>query len=495
MSISLPSGYAVVPWQGNICVQCQPGHDDDWYLIHQLTHEKAHLGVPPVGLEWELVEDDHGNLFVTCTGDLSGALSVPDLLRLVPLEHESQDPALALVHCQATGTVQLQQSLCQAHADHTLDITVASPDGLSKDIQVDVALFAASGCGASLWWDFDCLWTEVRGSGAQTGAESWWKRLPSMQKFIAELELATLHVRSGLEPGKALSKSCDRVLAFHALSTHAVLATLARWAGDSPNKGGLRLQSCRLVARLMLLAIIALAFPDGSQSTIPVFLDSGACWHPPAFIEGNDEILVAIHSGQWSHADVLAGLPTPSATKGQPGLHAPVRALWDLESKVYNLGDLLIHSLQEPGLRGWLGKQLVWTLGSRVDEAVAHGLLSKAEPGGSNSGLHWALGGLGKGGSWKEWRQKERNLAKYAQACKKTFGVPLNLSTCLDGARVSGRKTVCGIVAEPGGHAAIFPPQEISLGKLNDHEPNKLHCGLRDFMWVLLFLRALEPLM
>jgi hypothetical protein len=93
---------------------------------------------------------------------------------------------------------------------------------------------------------------------------------------------------------------------------------------------------------------------------------------------------------------------------------------------------------------------------------------------------HMMMGGLGKGGSWKEWRQKERNLAKYAQACRKTFGVPLNLSTCLDGARVSGRKTVCGIVAEPGGQAAIFPPQAISLGKLD--EPNKLHCVLRDFI-------------
>ena len=466
MSISLPEGYHVAPWQGNVFVQCKPGAGDDWYLIHQLTHEQAHLDVPPAGLEWELVEDDHGNLFATCSGDLSGAVPVPDLLRLVPLEHVSQDPALALVHCQATGTVQLQQALGQAHAEHTLDITVASPGGLPKDIQVGVALFEASGCGAGLWWDFASLSKEVDSHGPHTADRLWWKRLASMQKSVAELGLAKTHVRSGMEPGKALSKACDRVLASHALSTHAVLATLARWACDCPNKGGLRMASGRLVARLLLLAIIALAFPEGSQSSIPVFLDTEARWHTPAFIEGNDEILVAIQSGQWSHPDVLHGMPTPSAAKGLPSLHAPVLAMWDVECKVYQLGDLLIHALQEPGLRGWLGKQLVWTLGCRVDEAATHDILSKAQLGGPSSGLHWALGGVGKGGSWKGWRQKERNLARYSQAVKKTFGVPLFLSTCLDGARVSGRKTVCGIVAEPGGHAAIFPPQDLSLVKL-----------------------------
>jgi hypothetical protein len=35
----------------------------------------------------------------------------------------------------------------------------------------------------------------------------------------------------------------------------------------------------------------------------------------------------------------------------------------------------------------------------------------------------------------------------------------LFVSTCLDAARVAGRKTLVGIVAEPSGFAAMAPPE------------------------------------
>jgi hypothetical protein len=352
MSVDLPEGYAALPWQGHVFIQCQPGTDDAWYLIHELTHERVLLDAPPAGSEWGLVEDEHGNVFATCSGDLSGACPVSELLRLVPLQHESLDPALALVHCQATGEVKVQQACHQEHADHAFDLLVSSPDGLSKRVSIDVALFQSSGCGASVWWDFAALWKQVGAEGCRSGSEAWWRKLASMRKCAADLELLPAHVRSGMEPGSASSKSRERVVAYHSLSTHAVLAMLARWAGDSPNKGGLRTVGCRLSARLLLLAVIAIAFHDGSHQAIPLFLDTKACWRPPAFIEGSDEIMVAIQSGLWDHAGILGRLPTPSATRGQPDLHEPVTALWGLEGKVHQLGDLLIHALQEPSLRG-----------------------------------------------------------------------------------------------------------------------------------------------
>lgn len=360
----------------------------------------------------------------------------------------------------ATGLQQDLPSFHQAHTTRLRQLALTSAQGLSKDIDIDYAVFLHSNSGASVWWAFGPIWKEVGADGGRSSWDAWWRKLQPMQRCTSSWGLPSSHVRCGVGPGKAIGSLGDRVLPFHALSSHALVGLLAKWACSSPNKGGLRSLAGRSAARIVLLSIIRLGFPDGSSCPMDIYLDCDAGWEPPSFPEGQHGLRVVVSSGLWDHCMVLRSLPAPDSIKGLPSMHKCVAALGQVQGKLWQLADFLIFALEEPGLNAWLGKQLVWNVGSRIDGTVRASVLSDTQPGGSSTDdLQWAAGGLGKAGSWQQWRQKELNLLRYTQAAKKLFGIPLNLSTSLDAARVSGRKTICAVVAEPGGHAVIAPPQ------------------------------------
>jgi len=459
-SIDLPAGYNVVPWDGHVILQRLPGGGGKWYVSHDCTHEKVDLPAIPDDAEWDLVEDEGGSTYLSCGGDLDDATLIADVLQYVPLEDASHDPAAMIVHDQLTGE---QQPLSEWHGAYMVKpraLRLTTYGGLAKTVITQVAAFPHGSKGANVWWEFVPLWGEVGAGSDKSSAVVWWDKLGSMSKLAASLGLPEPHVWCCMETGKAIGKHGGRILPFHGLSTHALIGTVARWASDSPNTGGLRAPAGRAVAKLLLSSIIDIGFPEGSIYPAEVFLDSTCSWQPPASPEGNYGLPVTLESGRWDQYKVLHSLPVPDSVKELPDLLKCVKALSDVESKEWSLADFLISVLQTLSLRGWLGKQLVWALGAKADAVVCEWALASSQADGPGPGQpSWATAGLGKGGSWREWRQKERNLLKYRQAAKKKFGTPLNLSTCLDGARVSGRKTICAAVAEPGGYAVVAPPQ------------------------------------
>ena len=84
---------------------------------------------------------------------------------------------------------------------------------------------------------------------------------------------------------------------------------------------------------------------------------------------------------------------------------------------------------------------------------------SKAEGSTTSLKTGWSSSSLGSGGSWRDWRNKERFLLRYSLAHQEFFGQPQFVSTCLDASRVAGRKTVAALVALPSGYAAVAAPQ------------------------------------
>ena len=188
------------------------------------------------------------------------------------------------------------------------------------------------------------------------------------------------------------------------------------------------------------------------------FVDQLAHWRPPQPAQGSNAALVRI-------SDWNIDLGSIHDLASHPAAHQAVRASWAkfvrVSALVCELPGLIMRLHDAPGM-AWLLRQLVWALGSLLDEHFANKEWQVAAPPTKTLASNKSrFPKLTEKQMQQQWRIRERGLYQYYMVGRNFFANEFIISISLDLSRVGGRCTAYGCAAAPPGGAHWVPPQDL----------------------------------
>lgn len=428
--LAMPSGSATpLVHIGHVRLFCDIARQL-FVLIHLLTGEHVAL---PAGGRWGLHFADDGFAYVSNEADPSA-------------EARWVDEFLTMQAFVAGGRFCIRRPKGEGHEIKWLDdlknerrqdlsVEVNCPPHRAFGLQANLLGMAAD--GARIWWSLPAIYSalEMKAHGGRAGkwtSHGW----QAWANLCEQLGLATAHLRKGVAHdgmgnlGADLSTT-DRVFQERCVSTHLLVALLSRW-GSASTWLHLKAETERECAKGLLKSLISLAL-DGHKSAFAVYSGRDEKWAPPEFPSGECPIVVLVDG-------MFVDLTAVYRSK-ELGV---VEALKLTPSTCRRALSSVLLDLAGSAQSAWLFKQIVWWLGTTLEEHWSQNLVDSA--------LETRLND-------RTDAQRQKALVQYWVATLKAFDQAANVSISLDASRIGQKNTVCGILAMPDNRAVIFPPQ------------------------------------
>lgn len=296
------------------------------------------------------------------------------------------------------------------------------------------ALWEQRRSGLRVWWDLSTIHNAC-GLAAFSTYGRWaahgWKR---WSRFCQEtLKLPEEHTRKAL--GRSSDEEDQQYADFRSLSSVALLGLMTRWGTCSAPGGGLKNNSDREACMEVCEVLVGCACGEAKHSRTIFEQPIGEAdeW---GFFRGSRAHEVHIIGGVL-HLGTLASAPSlRRAANGRAG------RTFDMTGGVV-IAEILALAASCAKLN-WLTKQLVWWLGSLLDDFVVLKCI------GSSTKL-----------CDMSFDASNRALTKYYFGMRQAFSDQLFLSMGVDCGRVGKKNLWMGLVGCPNNTAAVLPPMDL----------------------------------
>lgn len=285
--------------------------------------------------------------------------------------------------------------------------------------------------------------TAQKGSASKWASHGWprWTKFLSEQCQLHERHFTKKAPKTSLDTvGLRVGDSNTDCAEVRCMSTHAVLAMASRFCAHDSTVC-LQGDGDRAVALDLLRALVQQETSEqvAQPLTWTLFLDDRCSWHPPSCPEGERRMDIVAANGM---------LHLRPLRESSVGLVAQVM---DILSS-YFVGDFevpIVEALRalapasERSTVHWFYRQLIWWLGSLVDERMAVTLQDEAA----------------KPLAMQSARSQNKSLCKYWLCARQYFSKQPILHLAMDGSAVLRKPIVCGLIVRPDNVGMVFPPQ------------------------------------
>lgn len=403
-------------------------------LLNQFTGESHFMEKLPQ--PWLLHHDAAGNCFVQSGNRTEW---VANFLKFPLYPGAGEGEFMVSTDEQQSNLVPLDDWLKRMTGDRQLSI-VSPPHG---EIKLQVYVLQPASRGASIWWDVLDVYRQLHFQGKKKAgkwAAAGWSRWIS---YCAESCGLVGHLvnkaPAGYENrGEMLGQRMlegDRCADFRMVSSHALVALLARWGFVGEHSGGMKSDEDRLSARGLLRALLdKVALCD-----VTFFLANGDI-SPGGWLVGSRAVVLPFSNGGLK----LHGLSTVNNSICRAICKKLPAFANDAEARIsfFAFLEAMAQSASREKDLQCAFRQLVVSLGKLVDRTfLAEG----------DQSLSLACG--------VDSRSGVKMMTKYWIAMREAFDRPQFLHMALDMGNVGKKPTFCGALALPTNIGVIFPPK------------------------------------
>ena len=479
LEICKPLGHKAM--EGNIFL------DPGWsggkvYLVNAYTGERALLPQSNEGDQWSLAWAHNKMAYLRLNGVTwkwvtkvfkANVMQDSNGVDFVTSDHQSYTPLSQYMLEYDLVTVKLNrgEGTCKQMCEH------------------NCLLMHHSCSGAFLWWSVPDLYKAWGLGGAKVSVakniEHRWNRWENVAKSmgLGPCHLRKPEVTNHLANDNPERHNLERLVEFPSVSTHLLVGLLSRWAFCKIGCGGMH---SAVQKQASLDALTALLHVGAEQQSF-ILLSPSAVWEPPLQPRASDGVLVDCKNLTICFKDLLEVFPKNS----WPALHL-LRPQYEAAEKNSVPVLTLLRAAVEAGLKGQtVLKQLVWGLGTCIEQVLVHNLqmqlhakksdkdpqdlVSTCEHHMHDSALSQKDGCSSASSSSskapvfatvpeeKGLQDSQHKLQvfldMYWRGARELFWQQPILSIAIDGARIARKAILLAAVAKPSGEAAWAPPQ------------------------------------
>lgn len=399
--------------------------------------------LPTTASGWELHFDLDGHACFT-NDHVEEEVWAMDLFEFPVMVDPSQDNKLCIV--RSGQQVWLCDYITEKVPEQTLQ--VSGPHGLAWGLTISGMRTPMH--GAYLWWHalrlHSALQLKSQKEPGRWASHGWHRWAKFLQEEMGLPRMHVLNTCTNLEDISLVGPySAEEVAGMdrRSLSTHALLALLARWCWAPQVRGGMTIDSDVNAAHAFLQSLLSQDVDHIGNFTWTLCIDIQAAWDPPALPNGNQPLDIKIVSGQLQLQEF--------SNKNAQCVMAVVQALtaagaWGEEGQVLVIDVVrVLSSLTAKGSAStqWFLKQLMWALGSVVDQCFYDIVAIQSDP---------KLADTTR-------RKQKRDMFRYLVACREVMKNPAVLHLAVDGISLGKKPCLCGLMALPSNDAMILPPQ------------------------------------
>jgi hypothetical protein len=422
-------------------------HSADWYIINALLLNQACMIRPPLQANdvWVQVDvDGDGRAYLVSEED--EVAWVDDLVATVA--YRSQKGVVANTRI-ANGTKhKLLTEMMRKHA--AVDVTLTVPELAADSLSIQAGIFASVCDGARTYLDIFAVYSKL-GLTLYPGSASTWfqKRRPTFIRIADRFSLGQHAVRFCV-PWKDADADAfpDKCLSFNGLSVQLVLASFSAMAfSESKQAGGVTDVVNATKLRAFLGALLAMT-PSSWSLRLVLSIDS--MWIPGIGIAGVNPVTLPVIDGCVDLAPFHAGVQScRDPTMPGVGVLAGMTAC--------PLIELLQHTASTLALC-WLFKQLVWAVGTEIDNRICYSLVRHARSADADDDAVSVCRSQVMGGSELHCK---RELNKYYKKAVRVMQPSKFFSFAPDGGKIGNRnKVICPIADHESKQVMWAVPQD-----------------------------------